>query len=106
MKIGAGALVKQWGRAMSLSRDGEVLVDSFKGRKVELRPEDVPLDGSIDQHNFIIIGSVDEFNDVVPQKFDVVTQLSSGTEYTVQRSHEAGADEDELYKMHVRGGIV
>ena len=103
MKIGAENLVLKWGRPMQLKRDGVVLL-SFKGRLAEVRPGSEEYDQSVDQHNYKIIGGVSEFGTVRPQKFDVV--VYDGQEYTVQRSHVAGADEDELIKMMVRGGLV
>lgn len=102
MKIGAGGLVKEWGRDMTLSRNGVVIV-SFKGRRANIRPEAEDLDQSVDQLNFRIIGSWDEFNNIMPQKFDVVTD-ERGDRFTVQSAKTAGADEDELVKMVVRGG--
>lgn len=103
MKIGAAALVQAWGRTMSYYRDGVKLFD-FKGRRAEIRPEAEQLDYSVDQLNFNIIAAVEDFGDVRPQKFDVV--LWDGQNYVVQKGHAAGADEDELIKMHVRGGMA
>lgn len=109
MKVGAEALVRQWGRDMTFWRDG-VEMFGFKGRLVETRPTEDQFDYSVDQHNFRIIGCFSDFvfgspvQPVVPRKFDVIQYR--GESYTVQRSHIAGADEDELIKMEVRGGVV
>lgn len=106
MKIGAASMVRAWGRDMTLSRDGGVIA-SFKGRKAEARAHEVEafvLDYSVDQEVFFIIVAVEDLYGVVPQKFDVITFVSNQAEYTVQRSHTAGADEDELVKMFVKGG--
>lgn len=77
---------------------------SFKGRRVEMRPDEQPLDASVDQENFKIIGAASEWGAIRPQKFDVI--VWEGKEFTVQVGHAAGADEDELIKMRVQGGLA
>lgn len=103
MKIGAAALVQAWGRNMTYVRNGVDLF-TFKGRRVELRPDETTLDYSVDQANFKIIADVADFGTVRPQKFDVVRW--DGIEYTVQIGYAAGADEDELIKIRVQGGLA
>jgi len=96
---------------MTFWRDG-VQLFSFKGRLVEDRPAAEELDYSVDQHNQRIIAAATDFVagspplPVRPRKFDVVKITASGDVFTVQRGHVAGADEDELIKMQVRGGMV
>jgi hypothetical protein len=102
MKIGAAALIKTWGKTMSLSRNGTTLVETFKGKFFYHRPFEAPLDQSVDQFLVIIIACVDDFGGVFPLKFDSIYVGSDL--YTVQLCHVAGADEDELYRIHVRGG--
>lgn len=107
MKIGAALLIHGWGKDMSLSRDGVVLVASFKAR-IAYNPPRMgmvdPLDGSVEQFNAVIIACVEDFGGVEPQKFDLIT---IGTKiYTVQRCHASGADEDEVLRIIVRGGQV
>jgi hypothetical protein len=106
MKIGAGAIVRQWGRRMSLTRGGVVLIAEFKGRRAELRPGSEELENSVDQLNFVIIADAEEFGAIRPQKFDVITKLDTLEKFTVQVGRATGADEDELIKMVVRGGIA
>lgn len=105
MKIGAATLIREWGRPMSLKRDGVIMVD-FLGRRYEysrLR-ETEPLDYSVDQDLFNIIAAYEDLLGVDPQKFDVI--LFNGHEYTVQHSHAAGADENEVIRMLVKGGLT
>lgn len=103
MKIGAETLVLGWGRSMTLVRDGVELL-TFKGRRVEMRPDERALDYSVDQEIFKIYAAASEWGAVRPQKFDVIRW--DGKEYTVQVGHAAGADEDELIKMRVQGGLA
>lgn len=107
MKIGAASLVRAWGIEMSLSRDGSVLVSSFKGRLLYNAPsiaDTDTLDGSLGQFNLMVIAPFEDFAGVVPRKFDEITATADGQLYTVQWCRPAGADEYELYKMLVRGG--
>lgn len=104
MKLGAAVLVKGWGTKMSLSRDGVTLA-TFKGRAVYNDTESQALDaldGSVSQYNIMIIACVEDFRGVVPRKFDNIT--IGADLYTVQRSRAVGADEPELFRIHVRGG--
>lgn len=106
MKVGAALMIRQWGRDMLLSRGGVVLV-SFKGRKYEPRAHEVAsfaLDNSFDQEVIFIVVAFEDLNGVVPQKFDVITFVGTGVEYTVQRGHTAGADEDEIVRILLKGG--
>lgn len=104
MKIGAANLVLAWGRPMQFWRAGAKLFD-FKGRRAEYRPDRDELEYSLEQHNYVIIGVTEQFGGVIPVKFDWVID-DRGERFTVLRGRVAGADEDELVKMLVRGGQV
>lgn len=111
MKIGAGDLVKAWGQKMNLKRNGSTIINQFYGRLVDPRGSQMEaelweFDNSVSQEFLVLIAAADEFGTVRPQKFDVVTLVGSGREYTVQRARTAGADEEELVKMLVAGGRV
>lgn len=104
MKIGAAGLIHAWGRDMTLSRNGTVIA-SFKGRKYQVRAHDIDaqvLDYSVDQTIFFVVAAYEDLGGVTPLKFDVLT--FGGVEYTVQKSHDAGADEDEVIRILVKGG--
>ena len=111
MKIGAASLIRAWGRPMTLLRAGVPLV-SFMGRKAEVRAHEVQefiLDMSLDQEVFVVLAAFEDFQGIEPIKFDVIRfDAKSGTgaqnQYTIQRAHEAGADEDEIWKFIVKGG--
>lgn len=108
MKIGAATLVKGWGSKLTLKRNGVTLV-TFTGRLLDPRgsraePEFLEFDGSTTQELLLVIGCSEDFGSVRPQKFDVVTNVTTGEEYTVQRSRSSGADQNELVKMLVMGG--
>lgn len=111
MKIGAAWMIRAWGRDMTLLRDFVPLV-SFKGKKYEPRAHQTQtfeLDYSLDQEQFFIVVAFEDLAGVIPQKFDVIrmdTKVGTGAsiEYAVERGHEAGADEDEVYRILVRGG--
>lgn len=113
MKIGAAALIRAWGRDMTLLRNGVELV-SFKGRKYELRAhnsQQFELDYSMDQEMMFVIIPFEDLKGVVPQRLDVIrfdTKPGTGAaiEYTVQRGHDAGADEDEVCRLLLKGGIA
>lgn len=102
--IGAAEMVRAWGRSCSLTRGATVLLASVKMRFSEVRPSSDQLDYSVSQHNFNIIMAAEDAGAVRPQKFDIVTRLDTGEQFTVQRGHTAGADVDELLKMWVTGG--
>lgn len=103
MIIGAGALVRAWGRDMVFKRDGNVLLH-FKGRLAEFRPFEEPIMESVDQNKYIVIAVAADFGSIRPHKYDII--IYEDEEYTVHRGHTAGAEEVELLKMIVFGGIV
>lgn len=113
MKIGAAWMIRAWGREMTLLRDGVPLV-SFKGKKYEVRAHEAQvfqLDYSVDQEIIFVVVAFEDMNGVIPQKmdrirFDTKPGMGAAIEYTVQRSHEAGADEDEVYRILLKGGIT
>lgn len=106
MKIGAASLIRAWGRPMTLKRDGVVFLD-FIGKRFEFSAGDAAaesLDYSADQEVFNIIVAYEDLLGIVPQKFDVI--VYNGNEYTVQRSRTNGADEEEVTRMLVKGGLT
>lgn len=108
MLIGAAALIRAWGRPMTLSRQGVVLV-SFLGRKYEVTQHNSHahiLDYSVEQEIMFVVVAAEDLLGVEPQKFDVITFESNGTQYTVQRGHTAGAEVDEVVRILIKGGQV
>lgn len=106
MKIGVASYIRLWGRPMALKRDGVVMVD-FIGRRYEAvreRFQEPSLDYSVDQDLFAVLVAYEDLLGIEPQKFDII--LFDGEEFTVQRSRTAGADENEVVRIVVKGGLV
>lgn len=107
MNIGAAALIKSWGRDFTLSRDGFVLIPSFKCRRYNNRPETAELDYSVDQELYRFITLWDYFAgspQLFPQKFDKLYDQLFGKTYTIQSAFEAGTAIPEVVRIVAIGG--
>ena len=108
MKIGAKSMIHARGRPMTLRRGG-VEILNFIGVFYNNRPETEQLDYSEAQQLFRIIASADDFAsspEIFPVKFDVVIDRykNRNIEYTVQTAYSAGAADEEVFRITVKGG--
>lgn len=104
MKLGVAKLVRTWGTQMTLARNGVDLF-TFVGRLSNRRPRTEDLVNDYDEQNFLVIMCAEDAA-VRPQKYDVIRIEKTKDEYTVQYMTPAGADEEELLKLAVRGGLA